>query len=135
MSKTISIFELQTCNAKLIDGQFVKITFLGDEKYTVNDLAYITDTILEFMDGVKFVSLIDFSRYFGTFSLDVKQFLANHKGLEKFKYQEAFVIRKLGMRIQANFYFKINPSMRIKVFSNEDKAIEWLLKMREDILL
>ncbi len=133
--ESITILEFKTCYAKLVNNQFVQISFYGDEEYSLKDIAYLTETVIGFMNGKEFICLTDFSRYFGTFSLEVKKYLSTHKGLEKFKYQEAFIIRKLGMRLQSNFFFKLNPSMRIKVFKNEASATEWLMKMREKILI
>ena len=133
--ESITILEFKTCCAKLVEDQFVKISFYGEEDCSLKDITCLTDTVLEFMNGKPFVCLTDFGQYFGTFSLEVKKYLTTHKDLEKFKYQEAFIICKLGMWMQSNFYFKLNPSMRIKVFKNEMKATEWLLKKREDILL
>ncbi len=133
-SETTTILEFRTCNAKLIDHQIVEVSFLGNEEVKIDDIKYLTDTVLEFMNGKSFVSLIDFSKYFGTFPLEVQRYLVNHKELDKYKYQEAFVIRKLGIRMQANFYFRMNPSMRIRVFRDKKKAIKWLYVKRKDIL-
>ncbi len=86
-SKPTTILEFKTCNAKLIDNQVIRISFAGNDEYDIEDICFLTDTVLEFMKGKQFVSLIDFSRYFGTFSMEVQNYLSNHKELEKLKYQ------------------------------------------------
>jgi len=130
-----TILDFKTCCVKLIDRQFVQISFSGEEEYSLDDIILLTDTVLEFMNGKKFVCLTDFSKYFGTFPMEVQKYLTTNEALVQSKYQEAFIIRKLGMRMQANFYFKLNPSMRIRVFKNEAKAKEWLFRMRDNILI
>ncbi len=116
-----------------IEDKLINIKFIGNEDYTVEDISHLTNRVLEYYNYTQFVCLTDFVNYFGTFSTKVKQYLANHEKLNWCKYSEAFVIRKLGMRIQATFYFRLFTSLRIKVFRNKEEALEWLHKKRKEI--
>lgn len=43
------------------------------------------------------------------------------------KIAEAIIVESLSMRILSKFYSKENKKNTVKIFSNEDEAIEWLI--------
>ncbi len=47
---------------------------------------------------------------------------------------EAIIIDNLATRLLANFYMKINrPEQRIKLFSNEKAALEWINSIKKEM--
>lgn len=44
------------------------------------------------------------------------------------KIAEAIIVNSLAVRILSKFYMKSTSKNAVKIFSREDKAIEWLLK-------
>lgn len=63
-------------------------------------------------------------------SLEVRNLFAS-KERSKFKIAEAFVISTLAHKIMADFVLRVQrPHHKISVFTTEEKAIEWLKKIR-----
>jgi len=65
-------------------------------------------------------------------SHEARKYAATKKG--KNIVAEAIVMNNLAIRLLANFYMKINrPEQKIKLFSNEKAALEWIKSIKEKV--
>lgn len=128
-----TIFESRICLVKLISPQFLYLQFKGNVDHTVEEFDELILTIKELMNFKPFVVINDLRNNFGGFSKEIREYLAQHPDLIKYKYAEAMLVNNLGIRMQVNFYLKFNkPNMVYKVFNDEEKAMNWLkLKLEE----
>ena len=75
----------------------------------------------------KYLILVDTSNTFTQPSNEAQAFLLNIKE----RIAEAFVIKSLPYRILAKFYLKKSKNNPVKIFNSKEKAMDWLLKIKE----
>lgn len=60
---------------------------------------------------------------------------ASHPNANFLSLADAIVVKSLAQRLMANFYLKFNrPSRPTKVFENCTDAVNWLYKVKKDLL-
>ncbi len=131
-----TIFDSRICKVELLDKQLISFNFKGNEDHKVEEFQVLIKELVILMNHQPFVVLNDLRNNFGGFSKEIRNFLGSHPDLIKYKYAEALIVNSLGIRLQVNFFLQFNvKKMKYKVFSDERKAIKWLLERREEILL
>jgi hypothetical protein len=86
----------------------------------------ITESMQRLAEGERIPVLID-GRQNYTWDKDAQEYIAQNSG---FRIATALLTDNAVIRIFSNSYAKIfKPSYPLKIFSNEEKAIEWLKTM------
>ncbi len=102
-------------------GKFLDNNLDFDKEEAERQLKYLNNIT----HGKKFKVLIDATESFHIPTNEAKEILAAND----LKIAEAILIKQTHQRIVANFYMKLTKKKQkhpIKVFSNKEKAIEWL---------
>lgn len=64
-------------------------------------------------------------------SSEARKYAANNKNNNI--VAEAIIVPNLAIHLLANFYIQVNrPTHKVKIFKGQEKAIEWLMKIREE---
>lgn len=99
--------------------------------FELEDAVKQRNEILEFCNNEQLPFLIDVRVTNWNAEKDVREFHSTDEALLSLKNAEAILVNNLGIRILANAYQKINkPPVPVKVFTNEDKAIEWIVSQK-----
>jgi hypothetical protein len=78
------------------------------------------------LTGGKKAPLLMIIGEFGSFSKEAREFSANPEK-ENIATAVAYVINSIGLKLIANFYIRVNkPPKPVKVFNNEEDAVNWL---------
>ncbi len=106
------------------DGIIVLIT-KDNTTLDVEDVRENAETF-GLLSGGKKAPILIIGGAYSTVTKDARDFMATEESL-KYSLCEAFLLKYLAQRILINFYIKVNkPIVPTKMFTNEDKAIEWL---------
>ncbi|MBK9284874.1 MAG: hypothetical protein IPM51_11245 [Sphingobacteriaceae bacterium] len=82
---------------------------------------------LELANGEKYVVLLQ-AGYLADITKDAREAVSSSEYLMSTK-AKALLVTSMGQKIMGNFYLSINkPVMKTAVFSEREKAIEWLRK-------
>ncbi|MEX1003699.1 MAG: hypothetical protein WDZ35_16385 [Crocinitomicaceae bacterium] len=113
-----------------IDQQgFLRITMLDTKaKFDLKEAKKQVKVVGQLTNDRKFLALVDMRKSYTVPTIEAKKHIAS---LDK-KIAEAIIINSLGNRIIGNLYLKlINNRYPSKLFSDEDKAIGWLLSHKK----
>jgi hypothetical protein len=114
----------------LRSDRIVHVSFLPNTEITVEFQQVLVDMYNEITGGEKSLFLFDG----GEFVSITKEARENAVVIEDSTPTKAsaIVVKNLGQKIIADFYYKVNrPKQPYKVFWQFDKAIEWLLTIRD----
>ena len=114
----------------LRSDRIVHVSFLPNTEITVEFQQVLVDMYNEITGGEKSLFLFDG----GEFVSITKEARENAVVIEDSTPTKAsaIVVKNLGQKIIADFYYKVNrPKQPYKVFWQSDKAIEWLLAIRD----
>lgn len=97
----------------------------NDHVYTIKDVIENVEAFGQLTSNQKAPVLI-IGGSFSTLDKETRSFMATEESL-KYSAAEAFFITSLSQKILINFYIKFDkPLVPTKVFTNKDKANEWL---------
>ncbi len=106
---------------------FLRIRHKSDTTFDIDDAIAQRNEITKFCDHQKMPFLIDMRVTNWSADKEVREFHASDKDLLAIKNAEAILVNNLGIRILANAYQRVNrPPVPVKVFTDENKAIEWI---------
>lgn len=89
-------------------------------------------TLLSRITGNRPCYVMVFPGHGTTATREAREFAASIKQ-EKQIVAEAIVVNSLAIRIMANFFIKVNrPRQKVKLFTVEKDALEWLHEMRAE---
>lgn len=137
MKTTTGIYiDTRICRIEKIEKGLVSFHFKGNNDAEVHEIKFLITKIEEMMGDNPFVVINDLRDNFGSFSKEVKECISNHPYLVKNKVAEALIINNLGIRIQVNFFLKLDVKnkMKYRVFKNEESAKAWLMEVKRDLI-
>lgn len=130
--KTIdTIAETDLGHSKLVLRSDGILVMYCDEE-TVYDVAHIKEIIEATgkMTGGKKCAQLTMAGKYSSVSREARDFVATDEAV-KYTSCEAYVIQSLAQRILGNFYLKFyTPKVPTRIFTNLEKAEEWLREMR-----
>jgi len=106
----------------------IEVVFNGATEIGKNEVIDLVNTSLSFNNGTNKRALITATKLFINMSPEARaQFSKMLR--PAFKTEKmAIYVNNMGYKLIANFFISVNkPSIPTKMFSNRDKAIEWLL--------
>lgn len=133
MKTTSDIYiDTRICRVEKIEDGFISLNFKGNNDTEVHEINFLISKVEKMVGDKPFVVINDLSDNFGSFSKEVKVCISNHPYLVKNKVAEAIIINSLGIRIQVNFFLKLDVrnKMRFRVFKNKEDATVWLMEMK-----
>ncbi|MBL7902705.1 MAG: hypothetical protein JNK73_11975 [Bacteroidia bacterium] len=122
-----SSIQLQKIRIQQIEEGIVENYFLSGESIEVEDFRELKQANIELM-GQKPYTVLVTAEELTSFTREAREYVAS-KEYVGITIAKALLISGLGQRIIGNFYMKVNkPNIKTKLFSDRDKAIEWLRK-------
>lgn len=112
----------------IINLRYDGIIVLTTKDNTTLDVEDVRENAETFglLSGGKKAPILIIGGAYSTVTKDARDFMATEESL-KYSLCEAFLLKYLAQRILINFYIKVKkPIVSTKMFTNEDKAIEWL---------
>ncbi|MBL4625165.1 MAG: hypothetical protein JKY42_08515 [Flavobacteriales bacterium] len=119
--------ELEKAYLYLVDKDYTLLRFKDKIDFEEEDATEINDITFEWVKGKPFVVLVDARNIRSNISHKARERFNNDKRISGIRKGQAIVVNNLHTRMLANFYMKFHkPANPIKVFSNYQKAVEWL---------
>ncbi len=107
------------------EDDFVRIKFFESENlFDLDEAKMQFDAAHSLCGGKPYKILIDIRGVNVSPDKDAQDFLSQLDN----KIAEAIIVSNLAVRILSEFYRKKSTQNKVKIFSREDKAIEWLSK-------
>lgn len=104
---------------------YVRIKFLDtDNPFDLEEAKLQYNAVKELTGGKQYRVLIDMRGVYVSPEKEAQEFLSQQEE----KIAEAILVNSLAARIISKFYAKKTVNTPVKVFSQEAKAIDWLLK-------
>lgn len=129
----IKEIELEKSVITLYDNRIVKIRFLTNISFELEDAVIANQTMHDLAEGKPFLSLVDTFNVRSQISKAAMDHFAKDPLTKGVRLAEALVINSLHNRILASFYAKLTGShSKTKVFAEFAPAIDWLLKIYKE---
>lgn len=107
------------------------INIKSEEFFSVSDYQELMDAAKSIGKGEKFLNLIIVGEH--TIPDHDSRVLSTSQKGSKYKLADAFVINSLSQKLIANFYMNFHkPYVPSRFFTDENKAIEWLLSFYKE---
>ena len=127
MSNNKIQYQTKVFAIKLISDRIVENSVFNRATLDVDDVKEAKQKNIELTKGLPYAYLATQGE-FSHVTTKAKELLAS-KELAENTVAKALLIQSLSDRILANFYLKINkPFVKTKIFTDRDKAIDWLKK-------
>lgn len=122
MGKTI---ETATAHISLIEANIVKIQFKQDVEVDLEDVKQNHEASQVLAGGNKHLVLLDVRGY--AIGSDKAKVFSASKHPASYRIAVATLVSSLAARLRGNAYIRFNkPKVPTRLFSQEQKAIEWL---------
>lgn len=131
MNSTIEI-EKDFLKLKMVlySNGIMNVIFKENLLIELNDIKDVVSWVGEIANGRKFINLMEGADN-TDLDTEVRSFAASSEE-NKYTIADAMVISNQAQRIVTNFYLKVNkPYKPTKIFTDRDKAIDWLLSEKE----
>ena len=103
------------------------LKFDDDYEIELEDAIEIDQTFIKITNNQPFCVVVDARNRYSSASNDARNFFANDPEILPIRKKIAIVINNMPTRMIANFFVKFNrPQTPTKVFSDYNKAIDWL---------
>lgn len=110
------------------EDKILRMRVLEGANIDLKQAKLITESMQRLADETPVAVLID-GRENYTWDKDAQEYIAQHSA---YRLATAVVTNNAVVRIFSNSYAKIfKPSYPLRIFSNEEKALEWLKEMME----
>ena len=114
-----------TAEMSYYKDRYLRVEFTSDAKVELEDIIKIHEACEILTDGEKYLRVIVMNDNV-ILSKEAKAYKAEREVYDKC-IAEAMVIKSIGNKIAGNFYMNFNKlKVPTKLFSSEDKAINWL---------
>lgn len=111
----------------LIDKRILCIVWDADHEVTVDDIKEVTRVREELIGNNTYCSLIDVTKDFLNFSSEAKTFVARNEDINRLRKAEALLVRNKAQQLGVDLYVRLfKPKSKTRIFTNKEKAIEWL---------
>lgn len=113
------------CSVSEIEPGILENNILAGKHIDVEDIQNIREANLKLSGGKQYVVLVS-TGGLSTISKEAMQLISAKDYSDK-AIAKALLIENLGHRLVGNFYLKvIKPAMKTKIFTDREKALEWL---------
>jgi hypothetical protein len=113
------------CSIKALEPGIIEDNILTGHHIDVADIHQIREANLKLSGGEQYVVLVSTGRL-STISKEAMQLISAKDYSDK-AIAKALLIENLGHRLVGNFYMRvIKPAMKTKIFTDREKALEWL---------
>ncbi len=121
--------ELEKAFLYLVGDNLTILKFKDNVSFKLEDAVEVNEITFNWIKGKSFTTLVDATNIRSDISEEAKDFFSNDKKITDLQKAQALVLNSLHNRIIATFYMKFQkPSMPVKIFSDIDKALDWLKK-------
>jgi len=126
--------ELSKAFLHLVKKGFIILEFKNNVLLELNDAIEVDEVIVnKLVDNMPFVVLVDARDVTSSITPKAREFFANDEMVLKIRKAHAIVVNSLHTKLLANFYMKFHkPINPIKIFSDYDKAIDWIETIRKE---
>ena len=105
------------------------ILFYRVKQDQVVDVAEIKEMLVyvqEFMGPKEHYAVVDFGGNLSS-SSQARDIYAQSPYIQQYRIADAFLVKSLSVRLIANFFINVTkPKVNTKLFTEEDKAVNWL---------
>jgi hypothetical protein len=127
----IRTIETPVCIVSLLENGIIRTSFKSDAIVTVDEMKMVDHAAIELSEGKRFKNIFDSRGGYTSFDPDTRKYAANAPITQQI-IVSAFVVNTLPLKLLVNFYLQFNkPAYKIKVFSDYDVALWWLIKYKE----
>lgn len=124
MVNTLNIIDLGFATMTLREDGIINTHILIKEAVSLDQAKELTEAYIKISEGKKIPHLFT-SNKFVIIEKDVMEYMKDTAN--QYGKADAFVINSLPQKIMGNFYLNVfKPSVPTKLFSNNQKAINWL---------
>lgn len=103
--------------------------FKDNIEVDINEITILVEETLRLVNNTKFYLLVDARDILGLMDHHARKYFAEHEEYNRLNIAQAIVVNNMPVRLLAMAYYKLyshqNP---VKVFTDIDKAREWLLE-------
>lgn len=111
-----------------LNDNIITVKFKDGVDVNVEEMSLLVEWSLEVTKNQPFYLLVDATDILSSMDHDSRKFFAEHKEYNKLNIAQAIVVNNMPIRLLAMAYYRlykhINP---VKIFTDIDKAKEWLL--------
>lgn len=102
-----------------------------DIEVDVKEIGEMLRYVEEFMGPKRHLCVVDFGTHVSS-SSEARKLYADSPYIQNYRIADAFLVKSLALSLVANFFIQITkPKVKTRMFSDENQAVEWLLKMAE----
>jgi hypothetical protein len=113
------------CSIRELEPGIIEDNILTGQHIDVEDIHQIREANLKLSGGNQYVVLVS-TGGLSTISKEAMQLISAKDYSDKVM-AKALLIENLGHRLVGNFYLRvIKPAMKTKIFTDREKALEWL---------
>lgn len=127
---TIQSVNINCAEIELLDSGIIKLIYKPDYEVELSDAKEVEQTLIDLTHGGDIYCLMDTTGRLGGYTQEAQVYIAKNAPIVKEGKMKcsAVIIDNLPSRIFTKFFSKIfKPKFKIKVFSNQSAAMEWLL--------
>jgi hypothetical protein len=125
--------EFDNITMRLYDNGIMNVIFRDNCYIDLKDVRQVMAWVEEIGKGRMFINLME-GAYNSDLAPEVREFSASSSN-NKYTIADAMVISSQAHKLVTNFYMKFNkPSKPTKIFTDRNKAIEWLLEEKRKFL-
>lgn len=129
--------EIDCANIFLIENDITVIRYKNDYHVELKDVKEVEKTFIELNGDKPIYCLMDSSNRFNNYTVEAQQYLSHKASIVKRRQLQcsAVIINNLPHRLLAQFFSKFyKPSFPMKIFSNENEAIDWIKEIKQSQL-
>jgi len=126
-SRQTNIRSTEKFDSVLVEEGIIEIVVKEAVQIEVEDLYLIKEANIEVMGDRKYCVIVT-SHFLSSISKEARELVAS-KEYSMNTIAKALIVNSIGQQMVGNFYLKVNrPHIKTKLFSERNKAIEWLRK-------
>ncbi len=125
--------ELKKAHLYLLEPGLTAIVFKTKVQFELNDAIEVDDYTYDWVQGKPFVTLVDGRNIRSNITHEAREYFAKHEKITRIRKGQAIVVNNLHTKLLANFYMNFHkPSNPIKIFTDYDKAYNWVKEIRNE---
>lgn len=118
-------YKIKTATIRLLTPNIVENIINDNTELGIDELIELKKINKQLTEGKPYAVLVD-SGMLTSITKEGREFIAT-KQFQQQTIAKALLVRSLGHRLVGRFYIRINkPHTKTKIFSDRDKAIQWL---------
>lgn len=122
-------FSINCAEIELLDDGIILLNYKSSYPVELKDVKEVESALVSFSEGGDIYCLMDTSNRFSNFSNEAQNYLSKEASIVKEGKLKcsAVVIDNVANRLLIKFFSRVfKPKFKMKVFSNQKSALEWL---------